>query len=168
VASPQMRVQSETPTPAGKGRRSALRLLSIERTDEIYPVLLEEIVALGHPRALIAKVNFETSEIAPSASLNCSKALLQRFETTLFSMENPLARILHTLEPELVPGRAKRGVDYYHHPLIYRNSTACWEAERARSGKCVAVENYHLRGHGRGGGQARGDRDRHRRTARPH
>jgi signal transduction histidine kinase len=138
-----MRVQSETPTPAGKGRRSALRLLSIERTDEIYPVLLEEIVALGHPRALIAKVNFETSEIAPSASLNCSKALLQRFETTLFSMENPLARILHTLEPELVPGRAKRGVDYYHHPLIYRNSTACWEAERARSGKCVAVENYH-------------------------
>jgi signal transduction histidine kinase len=143
VASPQMRVQSETPTPAGKGRRSALRLLSIERTDEIYPVLLEEIVALGHPRALIAKVNFETSEIAPSASLNCSKALLQRFETTLFSMENPLARILHTLEPELVPGRAKRGVDYYHHPLIYRNSTACWEAERARSGKCVAVENYH-------------------------
>ena len=143
MASPQMRVQSETPTPAGKGRRSALRLLSIERTDEIYPVLLEEIVALGHPRALIAKVNFETSEIAPSASLNCSKALLQRFETTLFSMENPLARILHTLEPELVPGRAKRGVDYYHHPLIYRNSTACWEAERARSGKCVAVENYH-------------------------
>jgi signal transduction histidine kinase len=143
VASPQMRVQSDTPTQAGKGRRSALRLLGIERADEIYPVLLEEIVALGHPRALIARVNFETSEILPSASLNCSKALLQRFQTTLFSMENPLARILHTLEPEIVPGRGRRGVDYYNHPLIYRNGTACWEAERARSGKCIAVENYH-------------------------
>ena len=82
MASPQMRVHSDAPTQAGKNRRSALRLLGIERTDEIYPVLLEEIVALGHPRALIAKVNFETSEISPAASLNCSKSLLQRFNTT--------------------------------------------------------------------------------------
>ena len=85
MASPQMRVHSESPEQGGKGRRSALRLLGIERTEEIYPVLLEEIVALGHPRALITKVNFETSEISPVASLNCSKAFLQRFHTSLFS-----------------------------------------------------------------------------------
>ncbi len=145
MASPQMRVHSDAPTQADKSRRSALRLLGIERTDEIYPVLLEEIVALGHPRALIANVNFETSEIGPVDSLNCSKSLLQKFQTTLFSMENPLARILQTLKPELVPGRGKRGIDFYFHPLIYRNRTACWEAERARSGKCIAVENYHCR-----------------------
>ena len=120
MASPQMRVHSDAPTQAGKSRRSALRLLDIERTEEIYPVLLEEIVALGHPRALIAKVNFETSEISPVVSLNCSKPLLQRFQTTLFSMENPLARVLHTLEPELVPTRGKRAADFYNHPLVRR------------------------------------------------
>jgi signal transduction histidine kinase len=146
VASPQMRVHSDAPEQSGKSRRrSALRLLDIERTDEIYPVLLEEIVALGHPRALIAKVNFETSEIAPMASLNCTKAVLQRFQTTLFSMENPLTRVLHTLQPELIPSRGKRGPNFYYYPLIYRNRTACWEAERARGGMCVAVENYHSR-----------------------
>ena len=59
-----MRVHSDAPSSRRVSRRSALRLLDIERTDEIFPVLLEEIVALGHPRALIAKVNFETSEIS--------------------------------------------------------------------------------------------------------
>jgi signal transduction histidine kinase len=145
VASPQMRVHSDAPEQAGKSRRSALRLLGIERTEEIYPVLLEEIVALGHPRAVIAKVNFENSDITPVASLNFSRPVLQRFHTSLFSLENPLARVLHTLEPELIPGRGKRTADLYYHPLIYRNRTACWEAERSRAGKCVAVENYHSR-----------------------
>ena len=145
MASPQMRVHSDAPELAGKSRRSALRLLGIERTEEIFPVLLEEIVALGHPRTLIAKVNFESSEIAPVASLYCSKTLLQRFQTSLFSLENPVARILHTLEPELVSGRGKRTADFYYQPLIYRNRTACWEADRSRGGRCVAVENYHSR-----------------------
>ena len=145
MASPQMRVHSDASEQAGQGRRSALRLLGIERTEEIYPVLLEEIVALGHPRALIAKVNFETSEISPVASLNFSKGSLQRFYTSLFSLENPIAHTLHTLEPERTPSRGKRGTELYYHPLIYRNRTACWEAERSRSGKCIAVENFHSR-----------------------
>ena len=144
MASPQMRVHSDAPGQAGKDRRSALRLLGIERSEEIYPVLLEEIVALGHPRGLIAKVNLETSEIAPIASLNCSKPFLQRFHASLFAMESPMAHVLQTLKAEIVPGRGKRGGEYYN-PLIFRNATACWEAERGRGGKCIAVENYHSR-----------------------
>ena len=50
MASPQMRMRSETPDHAAK-RRPALRLLGAERSEEIFPVLLEEIVALGYPRA---------------------------------------------------------------------------------------------------------------------
>jgi signal transduction histidine kinase len=140
-----MRVHSESPEQQAKGRRSALRLLGIERTEEIYPVLLEEIVALGHPRALIAKVNFETSEIAPVASLNCSKAFLQRFHTSLFSLENPTAHVLQTLEPEILPSGGRKPVDFYYQPMIFRNRTVCWEADRSRSGRCVAVENFHSR-----------------------
>ena len=145
MASPQIRVRSELPESAGKRRRSALRLLGAERSEEIFPVLVEEIVALGHPRALIAKVDFETSEILPIASLNCSKSLLDKFRTTLYAIENPLVRVLHGQEPELVPGRNKREPSYLYHPLVYRNKTACWEAERGRRGGCVAVENFHSR-----------------------
>jgi hypothetical protein len=145
MASPQMRMRSELPESAGKRRRSALRLLGAERSEEIFPVLVEEIVALGHPRALITKVDFETSEIVPIASLNCSKSLLQKFRTSLFAIENPLVRVLHSLAPELVPGRNKRDGDFYYHPLVYRNKSGCWEAERARRHGCIAVENFHSR-----------------------
>ncbi len=144
MASPQMRVRLDTPDLSGRNRRSALRLLGMERSEEIFPVLLEEIVALGHPRALVTRVNFETSEIAPIASLNFSKALQQRFHSSLFAIETPMVRILHSQEPELVRGRSRRS-GYYYHPLIYRNHTACWEAERARGRKCIAVENFHSR-----------------------
>ena len=145
MASPEMRVRSHVPEQTGKGRRSALRLLGIERAEEIFPVLLEEVVALGHPRALIAGVNFDSSEIAPVASLNSSRSFLQRFHTSLFAIETPLARALQSLQPAHVRSRNRRGPDFYYYPLIYRNRTACWEAERARAGNCLAVENFHAR-----------------------
>ena len=140
-----MRVRSETPDLSGRNRRSALRLLGMERSEEIFPVLLEEIVALGHPRALVTRINFETSEITAVASLNCPKSLAQRFGSSLFAVETPQVRILQSQEPELVPGRGKRSSSLYFYPLIYRNRTPCWEADRARGRKCVAVENFHSR-----------------------
>ena len=100
----------------------------------------------GIPRALIAKVNFETSEIAPVASLNFSKALLQRFHTSLFCHGKSRWRAsCIRWSPNSFPAAANAASDLYYHPLIYRNRTACWEAERSRAGKCVAVENYHSR-----------------------
>jgi signal transduction histidine kinase len=138
-----MRVRSDVPQLGGRKRRPALRLLGVEHSEEIFPVLLEEIVGLGHPRALIAKLNFDSSEIAPVASLNSSRTFLQRFQTSLFAMEVPLVRVLHTLKPTVVPARAKRGPNLYYYPMIFRNRTPCWEADRARAGKCIAVENYH-------------------------
>src|SRR5580704_10561521 len=120
MASPQMRMRSETPERTAK-RRPALRLLGAERSEEIFPVLLEEIVALGYPRAAVARVDFDTSEIVPVASLNCSKLFLHQFRGSLYAVENTPVRVLHSFEPELVRSRA----DLYYHPLIYRNKTAC-------------------------------------------
>ncbi|HTY57099.1 MAG TPA: PAS domain-containing protein, partial [Candidatus Binataceae bacterium] len=145
MASPQMRVRSDTPDLSGRNRRSALRLLGMERSEEIYAVLLEELVALGHPRALVTRVDFETSEITPIASLNYPKNLVQRYRTSLFAVETPQVRILHSQEPEFVPGRGKKSAGLYYYPLIYRNRTPCWEAERARGRKCIAVENFNVR-----------------------
>ena len=144
MASPQMGMPSGDSERARKGGRSALRLLSAERSEEIFPVLLEEIVALGHPRALVARVDYESSEIIPIASINVTKAFLQRFRTSLFSVENPVVRILHSQAPELAQS-GKRGTGFYYYPLIYQNKVPCWEAERARVGKCIGVENFHAR-----------------------
>src|SRR5579864_3849261 len=106
MASPQMRMRTEPPEAAWK-RRPALRLLGAERSEEIFPVLLEEIVAIGYPRALVARVNFDTSEIIPVASLNCSKTFIQQFRSSLYAMEKTEVRVLHNFEPELVRAKAK-------------------------------------------------------------
>jgi len=59
--------------PATRGDRhgnAALRLLEAERSEEIYLILLEEIVSLGYERAFVATVDFETGEILPTAALH--------------------------------------------------------------------------------------------------
>ena len=63
------------------GESAALRLLSADRPDEIFPTLLEEIIFLGFSRALVLDVDFESGEIKPAASLNCDKRFLARFNT---------------------------------------------------------------------------------------
>ena len=64
MATPHMRMRADIPESPGKRKRSSRRLLDADRSYEIFPVLLEEIVALGHTRAFIGRVNFDTSEIA--------------------------------------------------------------------------------------------------------
>ena len=46
---------------------AALRLLSAERSEEIFPILLEEIVKVGFPRALVLEVDFENGEVKATA-----------------------------------------------------------------------------------------------------
>ncbi len=145
MATPHMRMRADIPESPGKRKRSSRRLLDADRSYEIFPVLLEEIVALGHTRAFIGRVNFDTSEIAPSASLNCSRTFLRRFQSSLYAMENPLVRVLHGFEPELVPSKTKREGALYYHPLVYRSKAACWEAERTRDGHCLALDNFRNR-----------------------
>ncbi len=68
------------------GRRSpaALRLLDSERTEEIFPILLEEIIALGYPRAFVLAVDYETGEITPAAALRCNRRVTWRSSAPRF------------------------------------------------------------------------------------
>src|SRR5215472_11779754 len=118
---------------------AALRLLSAERTDEIFPILLEEIVKSGFPRALILQVNFETGELGVRAALNCPKNMQQQCTASLWAHENPLVAVLNSLQPDTIDDAPGINVPLYCHPLIYRNRTLCWEAEREHRGDCLAV-----------------------------
>src|SRR5919199_1625797 len=89
---------------ARSGREAAaLRLLAAERTEEIFPILLEEIVSSGYPRALALEVDFETGEIKPKAALNCSKGFQQQYSSSLWANENPLIATLNSMQPAVVP-----------------------------------------------------------------
>jgi signal transduction histidine kinase len=120
---------------------AALRLIAAERPEEIFPILLEEIVFLGFPRAAVLEVDFDSGEIKTAASLNFDSARLKSFQTSLWASEDPLVAALVNLQPVLLPdGRLKTGA-IYAHPMIYRSHTRCWEAERERRADCLALQN---------------------------
>ncbi|MCU1270522.1 MAG: sensor signal transduction histidine kinase [Acidobacteriaceae bacterium] len=127
--------------PRSSSESAALRLSAAERPEEILPILLEEIVHLGFPSALALELDFDTGQIKPSASLNCSPEFLGKFNTSLWASENPFVSSLLNLKPLLTPDGVVRNGALYAHPMIYRNVSRCWEAERDRRSDCLAVQN---------------------------
>lgn len=122
-------------------RQPSLRLLLAERSEEVLPILLDEIVRMGYPRAFIATSNFESGQISVSAEVNCPANYTKRFSTFLWSGDDPLVGVLHKGEPAVLPHAALNRRALYAHPLIFRNRSRCWEAERARQSECLAVLN---------------------------
>src|SRR5438309_2603325 len=120
---------------------SSLRLLNAERSWDIFPILLEEIVKLGFVRAFVLTTDFETGEIVPAAAIKCSEAFLQKFKTSLYATDNPLVTVFHGQKPAVVPNNAPIARGLYCHPLIYKSRNMCWEAERSRKSDCLAVAN---------------------------
>src|SRR6185437_7600887 len=148
MASPELRLQKPGLEPAKKRPRAsaqrppaALRLLQAERSEEVYPILLEEIVALGFERAFVVAVDFESGEVLPSASLNCSRNYLDRFRTSLFAAENAVVDVLHSQRASVVKDSSLHHRSLYCHPILYSNTSPCWEAERQRRADCLAVDN---------------------------
>jgi signal transduction histidine kinase len=127
--------------PRSSSESAALRLAAAERPEEILPILLEEIVHLGFPNALALELDFDTGQIKPSASLNCSPEYLEKFNTSLWASENPFVSALLNLKSVLVPDGAIRSGAMYAHPMIYRSLSRCWEAERERRSDCLAAQN---------------------------
>jgi hypothetical protein len=102
MASSALRRKRERfPDPRSSSESAALRLTAAERPEEILPILLEEVVHLGFPRALALELDFDTGEIKPSASLNCSPKFLEQFSTSLWASENPFVSALLNLKSVL-------------------------------------------------------------------
>jgi signal transduction histidine kinase len=142
MASPVLKLRRERRVDQrGSNESASLRLASADRSEDILPILLEEIVSLGFPRAAVLNVDFDSGEIQAVASLNFSATALKRWQTSLWASEHPLVAALTSLEPRLLPeGRARVGA-LYSYPLIYRSQTRCWEAEQERRSDCLALEN---------------------------
>ncbi len=126
------------------GDSAALRLLSAERSEEIFPILLEEVVKIGFPRALVLEADFENGEVKATASLNWDRSEVERFRTSLWARDNPIMAVLQRMNPGILPNPSGKGASFYAYPMIYRSRTRCWEAERERRDDCLAVQNYRL------------------------
>ena len=142
MASPALKRRRENVGDQRSSSESAaLRLIAAERPEEILPILLEEVVHLGFPRAAAVEVDFDSGEIRPAASLNCDVKFLEKLRTSLWSSENPIVSALLGLKPVLLPDGVIRRGALYAQPMIYRSHTRCWEAERERRPDCLAVRN---------------------------
>src|SRR6478735_738696 len=82
-------------------RPAVLRLLQAERSEEIFPLLLEEIIALGYPRALVMDVNLDSGEVPPAA-MKWPQAQMDKFTSALWMQDNPLVGVLHAARPEVL------------------------------------------------------------------
>ena len=142
MASPVLRPKRERfINQRSSNESAALRLIAAERPEEIFPILLEEIVFLGFPRAAVLDVDFDTGEIKPAASLNFDPSFLKEIQTSLWASEDPLVSALLNLKPVLLPDGKMRSGALYAQPMIYRSHMRCWEAERERRSDCLAVQN---------------------------
>ncbi|HKV95371.1 MAG TPA: ATP-binding protein [Candidatus Angelobacter sp.] len=145
MATAEIRLQPERVNGrrAAQPRRPAvLRLLQAERSEEIFPLLLEEIIALGSPRALVVDVNFDSGEVTPAAALRWPRQQMERFSAALWMSDHPLVSVLHSLQPQVLEKTALHNRPLYIHPILYSNRNLCWEADRIRTGSCLAVQNF--------------------------
>src|SRR2546423_15677422 len=123
-------------------RPAVLRLLEAERSEEIFPLLLEEIIALGYARAIAVDVNFDTGDVTPAAALKWPRQSLQNFTTALWMSEHQMVSILHATRPAVLSKSSLHSKPVYVHPIFYSNRNVCWEADRLRTASCLAVQNF--------------------------
>jgi PAS domain S-box-containing protein len=117
-------------------------ILQAEHPEEIFPLLLEGLLALGYPRALVASVNFESGEIAPSAVLKWPSPQLRHFTTTLGNAEHPLVGVLRANRPSVLTRSSLHSRSVYLHPILYSNHSPCREAEGTGAADCLAMQNF--------------------------
>ena len=142
VATAEMQIQLNGRRGSKRRTPAALRLLEAERSEAIFPILLEEIVALGHHRAVVLDVDFDTGGVTPSAALKWPRQQVSKFGTQIWASDNPITGVLNSALPAAFPKTTIHNRPLYVHPIFYSNKSACWEAERMRSANCLAVQNF--------------------------
>lgn len=134
MATAKMHFQPQRRGPAGQILGWIVRLLHAQRAEEVFPVLLEEIVALGYPRAAILEAD-PAGGITPVAALNWQQQYLAKLATS------SLTGLLGGRPAVLIE------TDFYHrplyaHPISYSGAHPCWEAGLSSASGCLAVQNF--------------------------
>ena len=116
-----------------------LRLLQTQRSEELLPVLVEEIVARGYTRAAVLEASFDGRELKPVAALNWPLPQLEKL-AAVSPQGHPLVALLEAGRSAVLARTGLHTHALYVHPLVYANPNPCWEASRSGP-DCLAVQN---------------------------
>lgn len=118
-----------------------MRLLDAESSDEIFSLLLEEIIALGYPRAMVLEADFRSGSVLPCATLKWPQAQAEKLGATLSAESHPVIRVLHAARPAVLTRTTLHSRPIYLHPVLFTQNNVCWEAGRVSTAGCLAVRN---------------------------
>lgn len=145
MATPHLQLQLAESARRGSlktsGISAALNLLEAERSENVYHVLLKEVIGLGYPRAFVAAVDFKTREIVPSIALNFPRNYLAGFRTSLDVFGGGLADVMRSQKPAVVKNSSMHNRSLYCHPILFSSSKPCWEVQREQRRDCLAADN---------------------------
>src|SRR5215472_634030 len=126
---------------AGQNREAALRVVQVGRSGEVLPVLMQEIVALSYPRAVVVESHPESGEIVPVTTLNWPSPQLEKLTEALRASDGMFAGVL--------AGRTSvyQATIYDHplslHPMTFSNANPCWEVLDGNGDGCLAVQDLY-------------------------
>ncbi|HEX7285393.1 MAG TPA: ATP-binding protein [Candidatus Angelobacter sp.] len=123
-------------------RSALLRLLQVARPEEVFPLLLQEILGLGFPRAMALEADIDTGNIVPAATLRWPKLEVEKLSSALPRTGQPLTTVLHRAHPAVLPRSEFWARPIYLHPVLYTSPRACREAGHRRKASCLAVRNF--------------------------
>lgn len=117
------------------------RLLQTQRSEELFPVLLEEIVARGYARAAALEASLDGRELKAVAALNWPLPQLEKL-AAVSPQGHPLVALLRANRSAVLPKTGFYTRALYVHPLVYANPNPCWEADG--DSDCLAVQSHHM------------------------
>jgi PAS domain S-box-containing protein len=111
--------------PRSRDQRALARLLESEASADVYPVLLEEVLRLGYPRALVLEVQTDTGDLTPAAALNYGDQSTQPLRSSAFQSDHAIRRILAAGRPRVLHDPALAAAALYCHPVRFCASQPC-------------------------------------------
>jgi signal transduction histidine kinase len=134
MATAKMHFQPQRRGAAGRVLGWIIRLLQTQRAEEVFPVLLEEIVALGYPRAAILELE------APGGMTLV--AALNWQQEQIVNLTTPSLTGLREGRPAVLTKTDSHNRPLYVHPISYSSPNPCWEAGHTVADNCLAVQNF--------------------------
>src|SRR5262249_20525720 len=132
---PQRRRRDSTPS-----REACLRLLQAERSEDVCPILLEEIVTLGHPRAAVLEA--APGFAAPVVALHWGRQQLEKLIAALRVEERAPSRAVGGNRAEGPVKVCIHNRPLYLYPMRLSSPGPCPEAGPARAADCLAAQNF--------------------------
>jgi len=128
-------------------QRVFVRLLSAERSEQIYSILIEEVIARGFLKAAIVELDFQTGALTVIDSQNYTDPELEKLQIGLRQEspkrqkpQEPASALLSPL-PAIIPTSSPQDDLICIHPMVFVADAACQQVTKQNEVQCLAFRN---------------------------